>query len=194
MSPTTHLLASWIIAAKTTDNLRDRRLVALAGVAPDVDGLGLAADIFNAAVFHKHTEYYQLYHHYIAHGLPGALLTAGVFACLARRRVGVFFLSFLTFHLHLLCDLLGSRGPEVNDKWPIFYLAPFRLTPMWIWKGQWPLFGWQNLTISLILFAWAMAISVEKGDSIIGVFSQKADAVFVATLRRWFGKTARQPV
>jgi hypothetical protein len=41
MSPITHLLASWIVAAKTTDNLRDRRLVTLAGVAPDLDGLGI---------------------------------------------------------------------------------------------------------------------------------------------------------
>jgi hypothetical protein len=38
MSPLTHLLASWIVAAKTTDNPRDRRLVTLAGVAPDLDG------------------------------------------------------------------------------------------------------------------------------------------------------------
>jgi len=38
MSPETHLLASWIVAAKTTDNPRDCRLVTLAGILPNGDG------------------------------------------------------------------------------------------------------------------------------------------------------------
>ena len=41
MSPATHFFVSWVIAAKTTDNPRDCRLVTLAGILPDVDGLGL---------------------------------------------------------------------------------------------------------------------------------------------------------
>ncbi len=45
VSPETHLLASWIIAAKTTDNARDCRLVTLAGILPDADGLGVIVDI-----------------------------------------------------------------------------------------------------------------------------------------------------
>ena len=45
MSPITHLLASWIVAAKTTDNLRDRRLVTLAGVLPDLDGLEVSLEM-----------------------------------------------------------------------------------------------------------------------------------------------------
>jgi len=39
MNPETHLLASWVIGAKTTDNAHDCRLVALAGILPDADGL-----------------------------------------------------------------------------------------------------------------------------------------------------------
>jgi inner membrane protein len=53
MSPTTHLLASWIVAAKTTDNPRDCALITWAGVLPDLDGLGMVLDIFNQAVFHR---------------------------------------------------------------------------------------------------------------------------------------------
>ncbi len=41
MNPEVHLFASWVIGAKTTDNPRDCRLVALAGILPDLDGLGL---------------------------------------------------------------------------------------------------------------------------------------------------------
>jgi len=50
MSPETHLLASWIIAVKTTDNRRDCRLVALAGLLPELDGLGVLADMATRAL------------------------------------------------------------------------------------------------------------------------------------------------
>ena len=60
MAPTTHLLASWIVAAKTTDNPRDCRLVTLAGVLPDLDGLGYVADLFNSVFRHRETNYYQI--------------------------------------------------------------------------------------------------------------------------------------
>ena len=50
MSPATHLFVSWVIAAKTTDNPRDCRLVTLAGILPDLDGLGLIPDVATRAL------------------------------------------------------------------------------------------------------------------------------------------------
>ena len=192
MAPTTHLLASWIFAAKTTDNPRDCRLVTLAGVLPDLDGLGFVADLFNSVFRHKQTNYYQEYHHYFLHGLWGALVITAALVCFARRRGRVAILALLAYHLHLLCDYAGSRGPDPGDKWPIFYLAPLKLHSSWLrthsvwtWKYQWPLFGWQNLAISIALFGWAMAMTLQRGDSIIGVFNRRADAAFVGALRRW---------
>jgi hypothetical protein len=58
---------------------------------------------------------------------------------------------------------------------------------MWICKWQWPLFGWQNGVISIALFVWALALAIQRGDSFIGVFSRRADAVFVGALRKWRG-------
>ena len=72
MSPETHLLASWIIAAKTKDNVRDCRLVALAGILPDVDGLGLVADWISGWLGGKQTHYYA---HYLGEASGGS--TAG---------------------------------------------------------------------------------------------------------------------
>ena len=63
MGPETHLLASWVIAAKTTDNARDCRLVTLAGILPDTDGLGLIADALAPALVGHRTPFYQQYHH-----------------------------------------------------------------------------------------------------------------------------------
>ncbi len=58
MSPETHLLASWIIAAKTTDNARDCRLVTLAGILADADGLGLIADLVGNLLGSRQTHFY----------------------------------------------------------------------------------------------------------------------------------------
>ena len=103
----------------------------------------------------------------------------------ARRRVRVAILALLVYHLHLLCDLVGSRGPDPGDKWPIWYLAPLSQHPMWICPWQWRLDGWQNGVISIALFVWAMAMTLKRGDSVVGVFSRRADAVFMRTLRQW---------
>jgi inner membrane protein len=185
MSPLTHLLASWIVAAKTTDNLRDRRLVTLAGVAPDLDGLGLVADYFHGAFESGKFYYYPTYHHWLSHGLPAAVVCSLLMAALARRRWSVFWLALLTFHLHLLCDLAGSRGPDKDDLWPIFYFGPLSQHPMWIWKYQWPLDGWQNRVITLALFVWSLWLAVKMGDSFLGVFNRRCDRVFVGVLRKW---------
>jgi inner membrane protein len=186
MSPITHLLASWVVATKTTDNPRVCRLVALAGLAPDLDGLGLVVDMVRNAIYHTDSyDLYQTYHHSLLHGFPGALLVAGLMAALARRRARVFLLVLATFHLHLLCDLLGSRGPDVGDVWPIYYGAPVWNYPVWIWHGQWRLDGWQNQLITFALLAWSLRLALKRGDSVVAVFNRRADAVFIATLRKW---------
>ena len=159
MNPETHLLASWVIGAKTTDNARDCRLVALAGILPDLDGLGLVLDAFNGAIHGRRTLYYQNYHHYLLHGLFGGLLIALVLTCFARRKLRVALLALIVFHLHLLCDLIGSRGPDPVDLWPLFYFGPFTKEPMWLWKGQWPLDAWVNRLLTVGLFAWALCLA-----------------------------------
>jgi inner membrane protein len=185
MSPLTHLLASWIVAVKTTDNPRDCRLVTLAGVAPDLDGLGIFLDMANGAVATGKYYYYPQYHHWLTHGLPAALACSLLMAAIGRRRWRVFWLSLLTFHLHLLCDLAGSRGPDKTDFWPIYYFGPIRQHPMWIWRHQWPLAGWQNFVITTALFLWSLWLAVTKGESFIGVFNRRADKVFVSVLQKW---------
>jgi inner membrane protein len=185
MSPLTHLLASWLIAAKTTDNPRDCRLVTLAGVLPDADGLGVAMDLANRALGRPETDYYQHYHHYALHGLPGSLLVAGTFVLLARHRLRTGILALLVFHLHLLFDLLGSRGPSPEDLWPIFYFGPFTKDPMWLWRGQWRLDAWPNQVFTWILLLLALWLATRRGDSFVGVFNRRADDIFVRVLRKW---------
>ncbi|MGN6554403.1 MAG: glycosyl hydrolase family 18 protein [Verrucomicrobiota bacterium] len=184
MSPETHLLASWLIAAKTTSNPRDCRLVALAGILPDLDGAGLIVDVVGRAIGHP-TDLYQHYHHWLLHGASGAFLIAVTLGGFARERWRVGLLAFALVHLHLLCDLVGSRGPTLDDFWPIHYLGPFSTTPVWIWKGQWRLDGWQNRYLSVGLFAWAFWLATKRTDSVVGVFNRRADSVFLKVIQQW---------
>jgi inner membrane protein len=184
VSPVTHLFASWLIAAHATDNPRDRMLVTVAGIAPDLDGAGIAIDLLTAQTSQP-TAYYADYHHFLFHGAFGSVAVALFLAVFARSRWKGALLCIVTFHLHILCDLLGSRGPSPEDLWGIFYLGPFSRDPMWIWSGQWRLDGWQNRVVSLALFAWCLVYAVRHGCSVVGIVSRKADAEFVRVLRKW---------
>lgn len=185
MSPITHLLASWIVAAKTTDNLRDRRLVSLAGVAPDLDGLGIIVDIVKGNFARGDLVYYPTWHHWLAHGLPAAVVISAALAACARRKGRVLGLGLLVFHLHLLCDYFGSRGPGRMDYWYIYYLGPFSLRPRWAWDHQWALDAWPNRVITVVLFFWSLWLAVKMGDSFVGVINRRVDKVFVDVLRKW---------
>jgi hypothetical protein len=117
--------------------------------------------------------------------LPAALVVSAVLAAVGRRRWRVFGICLVVFHLHLLCDLIGSRGPEAKDLWPIYYLGPFSYHATWVWKHQWGLDAWPNRVITLILFGWSLGLAVRLGDSFVGVFNRRADRVFVGVLRKW---------
>jgi hypothetical protein len=187
VNPETHLLASWVIGAKATDNARDCRLVALAGILPDLDGLGLIVDGLSRSLGWKRTYFYEHYHHYLLHGAFGAIVITGLLLLFAQRKWRVALLCVVAFHLHLLCDFVGSRGPDPVDLWPIFYFGPFEKDPMWIWKGQWPLDAWPNRVLSVALLGWAFWLAIPRGYSFVGVFSRRLDAIFIRVLRKWQG-------
>ena len=130
-------------------------------------------------------QYYQRFHHLWLHGWPGALLVALLLGSFGRQRLRVGFWCLIVFHLHLLCDLAGSRGPSPVDLWPICYGEPLFRHPVWFWKRQWKLDGWQNQSISVVLFAVMLWVATERGYSCIEVFSGRWDAVFVGTLQKW---------
>lgn len=101
----------------------------------------------------------------------------------ARNRVKVALLVFAGVHLHLLEDIAGSRGPD-GYQWPIPYLYPFSDSVAIAWDGQWALNAWQNITITIVLLVATFVLAWSRGYSPVGLFSQRADAAFVATLRR----------
>ena len=45
MSPVTHFLLGWVTANAAQLNRRERAVVTIAGIIPDADGFGIAAEI-----------------------------------------------------------------------------------------------------------------------------------------------------
>src|SRR5687768_902141 len=119
MNPITHLLTGWCLA-ETAPALtrREKTLVTLAAVAPDLDGLGLIAELAT-----EHTRrpllWWTEYHHVLGHNLLFACAATAVAFLLARTARGLTAaMVFLSIHLHILADLAGSRGPD-DYQWPI---------------------------------------------------------------------------
>ncbi len=185
MHVVTHLLAGWCAGAATRRTGRDLALAAWAGAAPDLDGVGLIVDAATRRLGMPETDWYS-WHHVYGHGLPAALVIAGLVAVAARDKLRAALAAFLTVHLHLLGDVVGSRGADPRDVWEISYLSPFTDTLHVVWSGQWQVVGWQNTTITAALFALSLALTVRYGTSLAGLVSARADRAVVDTLRtRW---------
>jgi len=185
MSPITHFLASWTIAESCTENRRERLWICLAGLAPDLDGLGIFVDIANDLLGRGVSQWYAVYHHFLFHGLFGAVVTVAIARLAGVARLKALLLVFLAFHLHLVCDLVGARGPERYDIWVIYYLGPFARNPTLWWPHQWPLNGWQNMLITVALLGWTLTLAVKRGASPISLLNRKWDEGVVAALRQW---------
>src|SRR5438270_6041473 len=106
MSPVTHLLCGWMVA-NLSDKPRDRALIALAGIAPDLDGIGIIPEVLTAHSQHP-LPWFSEYHHVLGHNIGFAILFS-VIAYLICRDWKTTVLVFLSFHLHLFCDLIGAR-------------------------------------------------------------------------------------
>lgn len=186
VNPITHLLTSWSLAEASTLGPRDRAIIAWLGVAPDIDGLGAVVDISARFMGMSDPELYGRFHHVLLHGALGALVLPAIGVAFAQRRRAVFLWGAVVVHVHLLADLLGARGPDVDDIWPIHYFAPFSDAGTFAWSGQWPLNGWPNIALTLGLLAVVFARAATSGRSPVSLFSTRAHDEFVAAVQsRW---------
>lgn len=187
MSPITHFLVGWTALESALPERRDKAIVAVAGVLPDLDGLGIVIDFVTRTLGLAQTDYYQAFHRLYGHGLAAALVFAIIGYTAAHRRSMTAASSFIAVHLHFACDLLGSRGNGPDDIWGIWYFAPFSTAHEIAWSGQWPLVGWQNMLVTAVLIALVLERASRRGYSPLAIVSPRADSELVAVMRKWRG-------
>jgi inner membrane protein len=153
----------------------------LACVVPDVDGLGIVPELLTRNSAHP-LLWFSLYHHRL-HTLSFAIVVALISGLLGSEKWKTGLLALVSFHIHLAEDTLGSRGPE-GYQWPIPYLSPFSSSLQLMWRGQWTLNSWQNYVITLAFLLVTFWLAWYRGFSPLEMFSEKADAAFVAALRQ----------
>src|SRR5260370_39310411 len=112
MSPVRHFLTGWVFANCAKLKPRDRAIVTLASVAPDLDGLGIIPELLTRNSSHP-LVWFSLYHHSL-HTLAFALVIAGGAFVLATQRWKTGLLALLSFHLYLAEDLLGARSGWIS--------------------------------------------------------------------------------
>ena len=183
MSPVTHFLSGWVLANCAELNRKDRAIVTLACVVPDIDGLGIIPEILTRNSAHP-LLWFTLYHHSL-HNLAFALVVTVIAFAIATRKWATAMLSLLSFHLHLFEDVLGSRGPD-GYQWPIPYLQPFSSSLQIAWHGEWGLNAWPNVAITIALLAITFWLAWRRGFSPLEFISTKADTSFVAALHQRF--------
>jgi hypothetical protein len=184
MSPITHFLIGWVAANSANLNRRERAAVAIAGVIPDIDGLGLVAEIATRNST-RPLMWWSEYHHLLGHNIGFCLVVTVVGFALATKRWLTATLVCVSFHLHLLCDLIGARGPD-GDQWPIPYFSPFSNAWQWTWSGQWALNAWPNLSVTALALGITLHLARKRGYSPLEMVSFRADQTVVEALRRRF--------
>ncbi|CAG1021335.1 hypothetical protein DOJK_00910 [Patescibacteria group bacterium] len=182
MTPPQHFIISWVVANTATLDRRSRLCITLSGILPDIDGLGYFVDRANLR-FDVYSHYYVQYHHLFGHNIFAGLLIAGVSAYLCQRKLTVFLLSLLAFHLHLLADLAGSMGGD-GYQWPIYYLYPVLPDFMLTWSGQWELSSWKNSAIGVSFFCIALILAYYKRVTFFECFSKKLEAKVIEVMKQ----------
>lgn len=189
MNPITHALTGWSLAScRLSLSPRERAWVVAAALAPDLDGLGIVVEMATRNTAEP-LYWWSEYHHVLAHNLLFAILLAGAAWAFTRRWIVAAFV-FAAVHVHLLCDLLGSRGPD-GYQWPIPYLWPFSGAAALVVPFQWELNAWPNVAISLLLLVHLLWLAWKRGTSPLELVSAQANATLVRTLRARF--KASQP-
>lgn len=172
MSPITHAEISWLIA-NIPKNIgrKERGLILLAGIIPDLDGIAIIFD----------TELFAKYHHILCHNVLFGIVISLLFTFLrTKNKVLVMIFCFIAFHIHILCDLLSS-GPA----WAIAYLWPFS-NKLYYFEYHWNLVSWQNFVITLIATFLLFFVAVRCRRTPLEFISKRIDGKVVATIQwRW---------
>lgn len=181
MTPGAHLLISWLSTVPVFKQARERIIVSLSGLAPDLDGAGLIID-----KLWGNTNYYEAFHHYLGHNIFAAIVIASVASLVAKSQKNVvWIMAFCLVHVHIVCDIIGSKGLD-GYQWPIYYFYPLDNQLALTWEHQWLLNGWQNQVLMLGLLSLVLFVAKNKEVSFLEVISQRLDKAAFDMYKKYF--------
>ncbi|MHC4821101.1 MAG: metal-dependent hydrolase [Planctomycetota bacterium] len=178
-----HLFLSYLLPGTSLRERRDRVIVTLAGLGPDVDApilLAMGEDAF------------VKYHHDWTHHLAGAFAAFGLALLFGKKRWACAGWAAAAWCLHLLLDMIGagdrSPGHPFEYRLPLFW--PFGGREFEPFAFAWPLNSWQNAAImvaAIVAMGW---MGVRHRRTVLEVLSPRADRAVVTVLLRRFGRSA----
>lgn len=179
MNIITHALIGWCAGNRISRQPAEVAVVAAASLVPDIDAAGALVDLVRGG----EAELFSAFHHKFGHCLPFCLLLT-IFVWRWRKNASLALWCAALFHLHLLGDIVGARGPD-GYQWPIYYFFPFSEYAL-VWSSQWEINAWPNLVLTvLLIFLFLRQVAV-AGFSPLVFLSRTADEKLVMTLRRRF--------
>ena len=123
----THIGLGWILANVLPGSRKDRWLIVLAGVLPDLDGTGI---LWSRTA-------YEATHRAMGHSLLFGLLLVAIAIVRGDAPWRTAALTAISFHLHLVLDVVGTGGLPIRYFWPLSDWG-------WSYRGHWVLASWQN--------------------------------------------------
>ena len=142
----THIGQSWIVANLRRGSVRDRWLIVLAGLVLDLDGAGI--------VWSEHA--YLATHRVVGHSLLCGLAVIALVAIAADAPRWTSVLAALSFHLHLLLDLVGTGGLAIRYFWPFSDYGLY-------FRGHWILASWPNVVVMVLTFIGVLRLARPGG-------------------------------
>ena len=164
-----HLAAGWLVAEAFGLDYKNRRVVAISGVAPDLDGLAIFGGF----------EAFRRYHHFVFHNLLAAAVFVAIVALLCRR-LRTTIAASLALLLHLACDLLASH-------WSLYPLEPFcnlRLN-MTDFLPYWVVVYLIQGAGTVLILALVFAVAWRRERTFLEVFIKRGDLLVVRWFREW---------
>ena len=183
MSPGVHLVTSWFVGNSVLKTRRSRVTVAIAGLSPDLDGLGIVLDRLDVT-----SSLFFNYHHVLCHGIVWALIAAIMSSFIVKtQRLLTALMTFVAIHVHILADVVGSKGPD-GYQWPINYLYPLSNSVMLEWSGQWELSAWPNALFTAALLSACFILARKQGYSAFEIVPGPFDKEVYKLARKYLTK------